>query len=51
MGCRVVIAATTPDNIASQRTLVRAGFRLVRADADLHHYEVVLPGGGGGTTP
>jgi RimJ/RimL family protein N-acetyltransferase len=40
-----VIADTTPDNIASQRTLVRAGFRLVRTDADLHHYEVLLKKG------
>jgi RimJ/RimL family protein N-acetyltransferase len=37
-----VIADTTPDNIASQRTLVRAGFRLVSTDAELHHYEVLL---------
>jgi RimJ/RimL family protein N-acetyltransferase len=37
-----VIADTALDNIASQRTLVRAGFRLVSTDADLHHYEVLL---------
>jgi RimJ/RimL family protein N-acetyltransferase len=37
-----VIADTTLDNIASQRTLIRAGFRLVSTDAELHHYEVLL---------
>jgi RimJ/RimL family protein N-acetyltransferase len=37
-----VIADTTRDNIASQRTLIRAGFRLVNTDAELHHYEVLL---------
>jgi len=36
------IANTTPDNIASQRTLIRAGFRLVSIDSELHHYEVPL---------
>lgn len=41
-----VIADTTPDNIASQRTLIRAGFRLVGSDAELHHYEVLLERGG-----
>jgi RimJ/RimL family protein N-acetyltransferase len=40
-----VIADTAPDNIASQRTLVRSGFRLVRTDADLHYYEVLLKEG------
>ena len=40
-----VIAETTLDNIASQRTLIRAGFRLVRTDAELHHYEVLVEGG------
>ena len=44
-GLSRVIADTTPDNIASQRTLVRSGFRLVSADADLHHYEVLLKKG------
>jgi RimJ/RimL family protein N-acetyltransferase len=44
-GVSRVIADTTPDNIASQRTLVRSGFRLVRSDADLHHYEVLLKNG------
>jgi RimJ/RimL family protein N-acetyltransferase len=37
-----VIAETTLDNIASQRTLVRAGFSLVKSDDELGHYEVVL---------
>jgi RimJ/RimL family protein N-acetyltransferase len=37
-----VFAESTIDNIASQRTLVRAGFRLARTDAALHHYEVLL---------
>ena len=37
-----VIADTTLGNIASQRTLIRAGFHLVRTDAELHHYEVRL---------
>jgi RimJ/RimL family protein N-acetyltransferase len=37
-----VIADTTLDNIASQRTLIRAGFRLVRTDDELHYYEALL---------
>jgi RimJ/RimL family protein N-acetyltransferase len=41
-GLSKVIADTTLDNIASQRTLVRAGFRRVSIDAELHHYEVLL---------
>jgi RimJ/RimL family protein N-acetyltransferase len=44
-----VIADTTLDNVASQRTLIRAGFRLVGTDAELHYYEVVLGGGTGAT--
>lgn len=44
-GLSRVIADTTPDNIASQRTLVRSGFRLVSTDADLNHYEVLLKKG------
>ena len=43
-GLSTVTANTTLDNIASQRTLIRAGFRLVRTDAELHHYEVNLGG-------
>ncbi|MGA2305131.1 MAG: GNAT family N-acetyltransferase [Acidimicrobiales bacterium] len=44
-GLSRVIADTTPGNIASQRTLVRSGFRLVSTDADLNHYEVLLKKG------
>lgn len=43
-GLSRVTADTTVDNIASQRTVIRAGFHLVGTDADLHHYEL-LPGG------
>jgi RimJ/RimL family protein N-acetyltransferase len=38
-GLRTVTASTAPDNPASQRTLLRAGFRLVSVDEELHHYE------------
>jgi RimJ/RimL family protein N-acetyltransferase len=41
-GLSKVIADTTLDNIASQRTLIRAGFRLVGTDAAHHLYEVAL---------
>ena len=41
-GLSRVLADTTLDNIASQRTLIRAGFRLVSTDAELHHYEVLV---------
>ena len=41
-GVSRVVADTTPDNVASQRTLTRAGFRLVGTDAEFHQYEVVL---------
>jgi RimJ/RimL family protein N-acetyltransferase len=41
-GLSRVIADTNLDNIASQRTLVRAGFRLVRTDTELHYYEALL---------
>jgi RimJ/RimL family protein N-acetyltransferase len=41
-GLSKVIADTTLDNIASQRTLIRAGFRLMSTDTDLHYYEVLL---------
>jgi RimJ/RimL family protein N-acetyltransferase len=44
-GLSRVIADTALDNIASQRTLLRAGFRLVSTDAELNHYEVLLDGG------
>jgi RimJ/RimL family protein N-acetyltransferase len=43
-GVSKVIADTTLDNIASQRTLIRADFHLVSTDAELHHYEVLLNG-------
>ena len=42
LGLFKVIANTTLDNIASQRTLIRAGFRLMGTDAELSHYEVVI---------
>jgi RimJ/RimL family protein N-acetyltransferase len=41
-GMTRVVAATTPDNVASMRTLVRVGFRLVTTDGELCHYEVLL---------
>lgn len=41
-GLSRVIADTTKDNIASQRTLERAGFNQVGDDGDLHLYELVL---------
>jgi RimJ/RimL family protein N-acetyltransferase len=43
-GLSRVIADTTLENIASQRALIRAGFRLVVTDAELHYYEVLLDG-------
>ena len=42
-GLSSVRADTTPGNIASQRTLLKAGFRLISTD-DEHHYAVVLAG-------
>ncbi len=44
-GLSRVIADTTLDNIASQRTLIRAGFRLVGADDELRQYEALLDPG------
>jgi RimJ/RimL family protein N-acetyltransferase len=41
-GLSRVIADTTVDNIASQRTLIRAGFHFVGTDGELHHYEALL---------
>jgi RimJ/RimL family protein N-acetyltransferase len=41
-GVSKVIADTTLDNIAAQRTLIRVGFRLVGTDGELHHYEALL---------
>jgi RimJ/RimL family protein N-acetyltransferase len=44
-GLTRVLADTTVENVASQRTLVRAGFRLVRTDAELHYYEMLFKEG------
>ena len=46
LGLSRVTADTTLDNIASQRTLIRAGFRLVGADDELQQYEALLDPGG-----
>lgn len=37
-----MIADTTVDNVASQQTLIQAGFRFVGTDGDLLHYEALL---------
>jgi RimJ/RimL family protein N-acetyltransferase len=37
-----VVADTTIDNIASQRTLEHAGFRRTGTEGDLHLYERLL---------
>jgi hypothetical protein len=39
-----VIADTTLHSVASQRTLIRAGFRLLGTDGELRHYEALLDG-------
>ena len=44
-GLSRVVADTTLDNVASQRTLVRAGFRIVGTDDQLCHYEAILDAG------
>ena len=41
-GLTKVTAETTLDNVASQRTLIRAGFHLVGTDTEVRHYEAVL---------
>jgi RimJ/RimL family protein N-acetyltransferase len=41
-GVSRVIADTEKDNVASQRTLERAGFRQTSTDGDLYLYEVVI---------
>ena len=41
-GLTRVLADTTPDNTASQRTLLRAGFSYVGTGSELSHYEAVL---------
>lgn len=38
-GLSKVMADTTLENTASQRTLIRAGFHLVWSDEELHYYE------------
>ena len=43
-GLSRLIAETTPDNIASQRTLTKTGFDLVHADVNLNHYEILFAG-------
>lgn len=40
-----MIADTTLHNVASQRTLVRAGFGIVRTHGDVEEYEAVLDTG------
>ena len=44
-GLSRVIADTTLDNIASRRTLIRAGFRLVSTDGEFHLFETFLAPG------
>ena len=44
-GLSRVVADTTADNIASQRTLERAGFRQTGTDGDLYLYEVLVNAG------
>jgi RimJ/RimL family protein N-acetyltransferase len=41
-GVSRVIAETTLDNTASQRSLIRAGFRLAGIDGELRRYEALL---------
>jgi RimJ/RimL family protein N-acetyltransferase len=41
-GLSRVVADTTADNLASQRTLERAGFRRTGTNGDVHLYEVLL---------
>jgi RimJ/RimL family protein N-acetyltransferase len=43
-GITRVLAVTTPDNVASQRTLLRAGFQRVDADDGHFQYEARLDG-------
>jgi RimJ/RimL family protein N-acetyltransferase len=43
-GVDTVLADTTDDNVASQRTLVSAGFTLVGTHAGLHRYRGGAPG-------
>ncbi|MER6593167.1 GNAT family protein [Micromonospora purpureochromogenes] len=41
-GLSRVVADTTGDNVASQRTLERAGFRPIGTNGDLYRYEILL---------
>ncbi|MFI7604384.1 GNAT family N-acetyltransferase [Micromonospora sp. NPDC049366] len=41
-GLSRVVADTTKDNVASQRTLERAGFRRTGTTEELHRYEVLV---------
>jgi RimJ/RimL family protein N-acetyltransferase len=43
-GVDTVLADTTDENVASQRTLVSAGFTLVGTHAGLHRYQAGAPG-------
>jgi RimJ/RimL family protein N-acetyltransferase len=45
LGLSRAIADTTLDNVASQRTLTRAGFRLAGMDGELLYYEALLDTG------
>ncbi|MGC4870100.1 GNAT family N-acetyltransferase [Micromonospora sp. DT53] len=48
-GLSRVVAETTNDNVASRRTLERAGFRLVGSNDGLYQYEVLLRASSGPT--
>jgi RimJ/RimL family protein N-acetyltransferase len=39
LGVAIIRADTDPANVASRRTLERAGFSQIRADAELYYYE------------
>jgi RimJ/RimL family protein N-acetyltransferase len=41
-GISKVRADTTIDNVASQRSLMRAGFNLLSTDDELHYYELLI---------
>ena len=49
LGVRTIRADTELDNVASQRTLERAGFHRVEEDSELYHYEARI--GPGRTQP
>ena len=48
LGVTKIRADTDLDNIASQRTLEKAGFSLVDTDATLHYYEILIGDGPAG---